>query len=232
MPTLIHFRLCAFSRSIRLLLAEQRIEVEAREERPWEWRRELLDINPSGALPVLLLEGEPALCGSYVISEYLSETMTAGDLGLADCRPLPGTATERAEVRRLVDWFHLRMQGDVTRHLLEEKVYARFHQGGGKVPDVEVLRAVRDNLKYHLSYLEHLAGQRRWLAGEELSFADLAAAGHLSVADYLGEIEWEGFEAARSWYARMKSRPSLRAILAERLPGAPTPPPHYADPDF
>jgi glutathione S-transferase len=232
MPTLTHFRLCPFSRAIRMALAEARIEAELREERPWDWRRELLELNPSGALPVLELDGGEAVCGSYAISEYLDETIGAAEAGLPVTSPFPGAVLVRAEVRRLVDWFHGKMHEEVTRHLIEEKVASRFKGAGSTGPDIEVLRAVRENLRYHLSYVEHLAAARRWLAGEEMTYADMAAAAHLSCADYLGEIDWSGIDAARGWYARMKSRSALRAILAERLPGAPNPPDHYADPDF
>jgi len=65
---------------------------------------------------------------------------------------------------------------------------------------------------------------------EEIA-ADVAAAGALSVLDYLGEIEWREFEAARDWYSRMKSRPSFRSLLNDRVRGL-SPASHYADLDF
>ena len=93
------------------------------------------------------------------------------------------------------------------------------------------LRAIRANIRYHLGYVNHLAHERRWLAGDEMSFADMAAAAHLSSIDYLGEVAWEDYPSAKSWYARMKSRPSFRALLADRMPGI-SPAPVYADLDF
>jgi glutathione S-transferase len=119
----------------------------------------------------------------------------------------------------------------VTHELLLEKVYARLQASGGGTPDVDFLRAIRTNLRYHMSYISHLADRRRWLAGEELSFADLAAAAHLSSVDYLGEVPWEEFAVAKVWYARLKSRRAFRTILADRVPGA-LPSAHYADLDF
>jgi glutathione S-transferase len=82
-----------------------------------------------------------------------------------------------------------------------------------------------------LSYIGYLADQRRWLAGDELSFADIAAAAHLSTLDYLGDVSWDEHATAKAWYARMKSRPSFRPVLADRLPGVP-PPAAYANLDF
>lgn len=227
MHTLHHFKLCPFSRSIRMLLGEIRLDAALKEERPWEWREDFLALNPSGGLPVLEVEGGPVLCGAYAIAEYLAE-----DPERARSPIFPGGRSERAEVRRLVDWFHGKCHEEVTRHLLQEKVYERFSAGAGAGPDLEILKAVRGNLRYHLTYVEHLASERHWLAGDELSYADFAAAAQLSCADYLAELAWDGFESARTWYGRMKSRPAFRTLLGERVPGTPAPPSHYADPDF
>jgi len=232
MHTLIHFRLCPFSRAIRLALAELGREVELIEERPWEWRPEFLVVNPAGELPVLQIEGGPALSGAYAISEYLAEGVANDDPDAEPLLPLfPGSREERAEVRRLVDWFNGKFYREVTQELLNEKVYTRLRPGGATAPDLDILRAIRTNLRYHMSYVNHLAHQRRWLAGDELSFADLAAAAHLSSVDYLGEVPWEEFEVAKVWYARLKSRRAFRSILADRVPGT-VPATHYDNLDF
>ena len=231
MHKLIHFRLCPLSRAARLVLAEQGNEVELIEERPWEWRSEFLAVNPAGELPVLQLEAGGDLCGIYSISEYLSEGTPEARDEVPTFHLFPGSREERAEVRRLVEWFNGKLNREVTQELLHEKVYTRIKPDANPRPDTEVLRAIRKNLRYHMSYVNHLAHHRRWLAGEELSFADLAAAAQMSTIDYLGEVPWEEFEVAKVWYARLKSRRAFRSILADRLPGA-TPAAHYADLDF
>lgn len=230
MPTLIHYPLCPFSRSVRLAAAECALELTLDEERPWAWRDEFLEFNPAGSLPVLRDE-EVTLCGSYAISEFLSET---GVDETGDARAFsffPGDESERGEVRRLVDWFHRKFDSEVTSYLIGEKVYRRFDPNRGGAPDMDVVRAGQANLRYHLGYIAHLAEDRTWLAGEHLSFADLAAAAHLSCIDYLGDVPWAEAEAAKDWYARIKSRPSFRSLLADRVPGL-KPPEIYADPDF
>lgn len=202
------------------------------EERPWEWRPAFLAMNPSGDLPVLALDDHVVVAGAYAISEFTGDTVraTAGEDATPD--PFPGNPEERAEARRIADWFHRKLDAEVTRELLKEKLYPRLRTDvTPQPPDPELMRAIRANLRYHLSYVAFLADQRRWLAGDTMTFADMAAAGHLSVLDYLGEIAWETAPAARDWYARMKSRPSFRPLLADRVPGVP-PPAHYADPDF
>jgi glutathione S-transferase len=102
---------------------------------------------------------------------------------------------------------------------------------GGGPPDTETLRAAKINIKYHLAYIGWLIRTRDWLAGDKLSYADLSAAAHLSVADYLGDVPWDEDETAKSWYARIKSRPSFRSLLVETLPGV-APSKTYADLDF
>jgi len=231
MLTLTHFRLCPHSRSIRIALDELGLRAELAEEPPWEWRNEFLALNPAGELPVLQVEGGPVLCGTYAISEYLAEEQPATPGSNHTPALFPGDSEDRAEVRRLVDWFHGKLNREVTRDLLQEKVYSRLNPQPSAPPDANALRAVRANLRYHLSYLSYLAHQRRWLAGEEMSFADIAAAAHLSSIDYLGEVPWDEHSVAKGWYQRFKSRPSFRSILADRIAGTP-PSRSYADLDF
>lgn len=228
MATLLHYPLCAFSRSIRLALDECGVEVDAVEERPWEWRQAFVELNPAGSLPVLVTDEAGPITGAYAISEYLDETMEDG--GAKGFRPFPGDAVERAEVRRLVDWFHRKFQDEVTGYLVDEKVFRRFGPNSAS-PDMDAMRAGHDNMRYHLAYIGHLAETRSWLAGSALSFADLAAAAHLSTLDYLGEVPWEDCEAAKNWYALLKSRPSFRQLLQDRVPGF-IPSGTYADLDF
>ncbi len=231
MHKLIHFQLCPFSRAIRIAMAELGLEIELAVEHPWEWQPAFLELNPAGELPVLQIEGGPALCGAYAISEYLSEEIAESQPERSTVPLFPGNRDERAEVRRLADWFNGKFNREVTHELLNEKVYARYSPGAFATPNAEILRAIRTNLRYHMSYVNHLAHQRSWLAGDELSFADFAAAAQLSSADYLGEVPWEEFGVAKVWYARIKSRRAFRTILIDRIPGI-WPPAHYADLDF
>lgn len=232
MLRLVHYALCPFSRSVRLALGECGLIVELEEERPWAWRREFLQLNPAGTLPVLIERHGFVIAGAYAVSEFLSETQGKRN-GEAPPRDIlfPGGPGERAEVRRLVDWFHVKMDQEVSRYLLEEKLYQRFADFGRRSPDTDLIRAGRTNLRYHLSYVCHLVERRKWLAGDVLSFADLAAGGHFSVLDYLGEVPWDEFPQAKQWYALLKSRPSFRPLLADRLPGLP-PPRLYSELDF
>jgi glutathione S-transferase len=227
MATLHHYPFCPNSRFVRLVLAEIGLEPELREERPWERRTGYLALNPAGSTPAFV-EGDLVAPGAGVIAEYLDETR---GLGLNGRRLLPERPAERVEVRRLLDWFLQKFQEEVTSYLVTEKIFKRFMGPGGGPPDMNAVRAARANVRYHLKYIGYLIAGRKWLAGDDLTYADLAAAAHLSCADYLGDVPWDEDETAKLWYARVKSRPAFRAVLADRVPGMP-PPSHYADLDF
>ncbi|HET6388509.1 glutathione S-transferase family protein [Hyphomicrobium sp.] len=232
-PRLTQYRLCPRSRSIRLALAEYGVEVQLVDENPWEWRQSFLAKNPAGEMPVLEFDNGLILCGAYSISEFIAEEVLPVATMVAPGPPplIPGNREDRAEIRRLIDWYHGKFDREVTRELLVEKVYSSMLPTGPVAPDPGILRAVRANLKYHLSYTGYLADSRRWLAGDELSFADIAAAAQISTADYLGEIPWNDYPTVKVWYQRMKSRPSFRPLLSDRVPGT-APPLAYSDLDF
>jgi glutathione S-transferase len=178
----------------------------------------------------LVEDGRAAVPGASVIAEYLDETRGA-DLG--EQRMLPPDPARRVEVRRLMSWFNDKFFAEVSGPLTTERLYKRYmpENAGGGAPEADVIRAARHNLRYHLAYIGWLVRMRDWLAGERMSYADLAAAAHLSAVDYLGDVPWNEDETAKNWYARIKSRPSFRPMLAETLPGVP-PSTTYADLDF
>jgi glutathione S-transferase len=223
MRVLYHLWLSPFSRTIRVVLKEKNLEFTLKAEKVWERRPEFLALNPAGEVPVLIEPDGTVLAHVGAIAEFLDEVYR--EKILIGINPL-----DRAEIRRLVAWFDIKMNRDVTEPLVTEKFTKRFLGVGA--PDSAVIRAAKANLKYHLDYIAYLTERYRgWLAGDYFSLADVTAAAHLSVLDYLGDVAWDEFEPAKEWYARVKSRPTFRPILADNVPGAP-PPKHYADLDF
>lgn len=230
MPTLYHHPMSAASRFVRLVFNEYEMEIDQVEERPWEQRREFLALNPAATLPVYVDDSMHAICGAGVIVEFIDENF--GVLK-RDRRLLPDDTLQRAEVRRLIDWFLVKLEQDVTRYLVRERAFKLLmpKAAGGGAPDSKALRAARGNIRQHMRYLDWLAANRKWLAGDALSYADFAAAGALSALDYLGEIKWVDAAHAKNWYQRIKSRPCMRPLLGDRVSGL-SPVPHYADLDF
>ncbi len=230
MLTLYHHPLLASCRFIRLVLGEYAEDVSLVDVKPWERSKEFLSINPAGSLPVLVAEGGLPVCGFNVIAEFLDETRGALK---RDKRLLADDPFERAEIRRLVDWYLVKMDNDVTRYLVRERAFKRMMPGsaGGGAPDSGVLRAARGNVKQHMKYTAWLANRANWLGGDRLSYADMAAGAAVSCLDYLGEVDWAEYPVARDWYQRLKSRPSFRPLLADRVRGLP-PVSHYPDLDF
>jgi glutathione S-transferase len=220
-----HFTLDPFSRQVRLSLQEKRLAFEDVIERYWERPEGLAALNPSGVPPVLVETGAGAplvICESRAILEHLEERHPERPLLSPDPR-------ERAEARRWQQWFDRKFDFEVNSLLLHEKMEKRLLGLGP--PDLALLRRGRDALRQHLRALEDVLEGRDWLAGAAFSLADVAAAAHLSVIDYMGETPWDSFPGVRTWYAKTKSRPSFRPLLADRHAGLP-PAPHYDDLDF
>jgi glutathione S-transferase len=162
--------------------------------------------------------------------EFLAETIVRDGPPSTRAPLWPGTPSERAEARRVAEWFLRKFDAEVCQGMLDEKLYKPMSRGRLS-PDLGAIRASRSNLRYHLSYVSFLSDHRKWLGGDHLSFADLAASAQLSVMDYLAEMPWAEFPEAKRWYQRLKSRPSFRPLLVDRIPGF-SPPENYANLDF
>ncbi len=221
MNRLYHYPLSPFSRKVRLALAEKRIEVELVEERYWEQDPDFLRRNPAGQVPILRL-GSRILADSQAICEYLEDTVPTPPL-------LPQSPEGRYEVRRLCAWFDGKFHIEVTTKLMGERVFKKLRGGG--VPDSQAVKSGSKHIKIHLDYMTHLLDTRRWLAGNDMTLADFAAAAQLSCLDYVSDVPWDKYEAVKDWYVKIKSRPAFRSLLADQVSGF-RPAPHYADLDF
>ena len=230
MFTVYHHPFSPSCRFVRLALSEYETRFDLVAEQIWQPREAFLRLNPSGEVPVVIENDGPPLCGASVVMEYLEDTR---GYAAGKRRLMPDNPDARAEVRRLTEWFLSKFHDEVSGPFVGERIYKMEMPpaAGGGAPDSASLRAARANMKNHLRYLGYLVSTRDWLAGDTITFADLAAAAALSAIDYLGEVPWQEDAAARAWYARMKSCPSFRPILGESARGV-RPAMHYADLDF
>ncbi len=202
-------------------MSEKRMLFILKEEEPWHPSPDLYKLNPAGDLPVFLNDGN-IIVGHYAISEYLEETVAEAPL-------IFGTPKQKAEIRRMTDWFDDKFYREVYRNIVAEKVYKRFAKG--LAPDSKILKIGLNNLGYHLEYIEWLLEKHQYLAGEELSLADLTAAAHFSVIDYLGDVPWDEFSSSKLWYSKIKSRPAFKDLLKDTIRGI-LPARNYTNLDF
>jgi len=167
MRTLHHLPLSPACREVRLALAEKKLEAQLLGEESWADGDAFLRLNPAGTVPILVEEDGFAVPDRAAILEYLEESYPAPAL-------LPGGPRARSEIRRLMVWFDTKFTGEVSQPVLYEKVDKRLLRLGP--PDMGVVRAALARLREHLDYVSVLIDVRRWLAGEEFSYADVAAA--------------------------------------------------------
>jgi glutathione S-transferase len=220
-----HFPLDPASRYARLVLGEKKLAFDEVVVRYWEPNPAFEALNPSGLTPVLSvgdLAERLVLCETRAIEGWAEDT--APDPALT-----PRTAEERGEMRRLIQWFERKFDYEVNALLLHERMEKQLLRLGP--PDSGAVRAGRSALRNHLDYMEALLSDRNWLASSRLTLADFAAAAHLSIHDYFGEVPWGEFPQARVWYMKLKSRPCFRPLLSDRQPGMQASA-HYHDLDF
>jgi len=221
MIRLYHYPLSPFCRKVRLTLAEKKLEVELIEERYWEPSPDFLRRNPAAKVPVLRMDSK-IMSESQAICEYLEESVPTPAL-------MPRDPDARFEVRRLCAWFDDKFHSEVTSKLLYERVNKKIMAQGN--PDSKNVKSGAGRIKYHIDYMGWLLDQRRWLAGDVMTLADLTAAAHFSSLDYISDVDWHRNASVKDWYAKIKSRPSFRTLLADQVPGFPQPA-HYANLDF
>lgn len=225
MPSLVHYPLDPASRLIRLICAEYGVPLDLEEIKPWLREEDLLAINPAGTLPILITDDEQPVVGIHATIHAVEDLYPPQGGGSI----VPTNFLERAEMWRLIEWSLIKLNDEVTRYLLEEKIAKRDQRGA--TPDPAVLRAAKANLTEHMLYFNWLLAHRNWVAGDDLTLADFALAAHLSTLDYMGDIDWSKAGEIRDWYSRIKSRPAFRTLLNDRVVAMP-PAQGYADLDF
>lgn len=225
MYRLYHHPICPFSRKVRVHLAAKEIGCELIQENFWDRRKEFIAMNPACSVPVMFDNSSATVVvNSSVIIEYIEEKHDETKSFLGE------SPAQRAEVRRLQYWFDEKFYHEVSKHVLFERYFNRFLHGAGS-PNSEILRVARRNLNIHLSYIEYLLESKRYLAGDQISVADFAAACQISVLDYFGDINWHHYLPAKDWYSVIKSHKIFNEILKDRIPGI-SPAEWYSKLDF
>ncbi len=209
------------SRKIRIIMNEKKMLFSLKVEEPWNLSENAIKLNPASCLPILVSDGK-TISSNYALMEFLDAIKPEPSL-------IYGNIKQQAEIRRLTEWFDNKFFYEVYKPIVYEKIYKRF--GAGLTPDSRILNAGLKNLQFHMSYMEWLLEQNAFLAGDLISMADVSAAAGISLLDYLGEVSWQDYKSVKSWYAKIKSRPSFKDILKDNIKGI-LPSKHYSNLDF
>lgn len=223
MKRLFHWPLDPLARTVRLVLGEKGMNAALETSLPWSPNPEVARLAHGAVSPALVDQGghgRVVTAGPQAICEYLEDEGGA--------RLLPLGPQDKAEARRMWRWCEDAF-ADVNASLLTERVSQWVRRD--REPDSSRLRRGAHALRNRMTFLNALCEERNYIAGRHLTIADLSAAAHLSAYDYFGDVPWDNSPDLREWYARIKSRPSFRPLLSDRVDGA-RPAKHYADLDF
>jgi len=208
MNKLFHYFLCPSSRFIRIILIEKKIDFNLFIENFSDPTEDYLFKNPAGFFPVLNTSFDENIVGSLVIVEYLQNLILSPTLMIKK---------NENEIRRLLFWFETSFKNEVIIPLLKEKVFKRFEKNS--MPSSHSIRTARANLKYHMQYFNHLIKDNDFFIDDKLSYVDLFYGASLTVLDYINELNFYDLEKLKNLYSTIKSRPSFRKILADRVVG-------------
>ena len=222
MYKLYYMPMSSFCRASKLILREKAIKFQSINEPIWKRRIDFLKINPEGDLPVVIDENNVKIIGYMSLAYYLDDNLVGDNL-------IGSSSLQRLEVRRICKWINNKFYKEVTENIVEERVFKNL-RGLGQ-PSTEFLKAGRINLKNHENYFEWILKNKSFMAGENFTVADISYASFLSCLDYLGEIQWERIPVTKKWYAKIKSRPTFRDILQEKIYTIP-PSKNYKNLDF
>ena len=182
-----------FTRKVRIVAAEKKIEFNYIIDSPWSATTAVPQINPLGKVPVLVLEEGTALYDSRVIVEYLDNISPVAKL-------IPAANRERIEVRR---WEAL------ADGVLDAGIATRLeNQRDAALRSSSWIERQTGKLLSGIVEMERLLGAKPWCAGNAFTLADIAVGCCLGWLDFrFAQIDWR------------KSSPNLDRVmtkLAER----------------
>lgn len=181
-----------YTRKIRVLLAEKKIEYELVVDSPWESDSRIPDLNPLGKVPALETDDGEVFFDSPIIAAYIETLTPVGHSRLVPLDPL-----ESVRVRQI----------EALADGIVDATVAAFLEG--RRPEAQrsdsVIVRQREKIERGVARLDKLATGRTWLHGDNMSLGDIAAAVAVAYLDLrLPEIAWR------------ESGPEL-AALSERM---------------
>jgi glutathione S-transferase len=187
-----------YVRKVRVVMAEKRLDYQFVLEDVWG-DDAILQSNPLGKVPCLVMEGGEAVFDSRVIVEYVDTLSPVGKL-MAD------RGRERAEVRT---WEAL------ADGLLDAAVLARLEQTwpGRTAEQRSPAWTERQLSRVHsaLGAMSRGLGDKPWCSGNHMTLADIAVGVALGYLDFrFAAIDWRADHPNLARFAaKMLSRPSF-----------------------
>lgn len=165
-----------YSRKVRIVLAEKRIEYEFVIDSPNDAATRVPEYNPLGKIPILVLDDDTTLFDSRVIVEYLDNASPVGRL-------IPDDTRHRIQVRR---WEALAdgCTDAVVAVVMEKRRPAALQSEKSIARQVgKVERALK-------AMSEELAA-RAWCSGDAYNLSDIAVGCALGYLDFrMPEVNW------------------------------------------
>jgi glutathione S-transferase len=185
-----------YSRKVRVVLAEKKIEYEFIVENPGDPATRVHEYNPLGKIPVLVLDDNTTLFDSRVIVEYLDHASPVGRL-------IPDDTRARTQTRR---WEAL-ADGctDAANAVVVEKRRAADKQSA------EWIARQQGKIDRALKAMSEELGNRNWCSGDHYSLADIAVGCALGYLDMrLPDTHWRrDYQNLEKLAEKLNKRPSF-----------------------
>ncbi|WP_434515417.1 glutathione S-transferase [Dechloromonas sp. ARDL1] len=185
-----------YTRKVRIVLAEKKIEYDFVVESPWTPGNKVADYNPLGKIPVLVLDDDTALFDSRVIVEYIDNVTPNNKL-------FPAPNRERIEVKR---WEALAdgLCDAAVAALLERKRPA--NEQSADWIDRQLAK-----VKRALAFMSEELDDKSFCMGTHISMADLALGTALGYLNFrFPEIAWQASHPNLSkLYDKLMQRPAF-----------------------
>jgi glutathione S-transferase len=186
-----------YVRKVRIVFSEKKIELPFALENVWSQDTQIMQINPLGKVPCLILDDGEPIFDSRVIVEY-ADTLNPVN------RLIPDTGKDRAAVKT---WEAL------ADGILDAAILARLEKTWR--PEQEQSQAWYDRqigkVNSALDAISHKLGDNAWCFSSKLSLADISVACAL---DYLvfryPDLAWQQkYENLSRFHLKMMGRPAF-----------------------
>jgi len=189
-----------YTRKVRIVLAEKKIDYDFEIDNPWKADARAAKLNPLGKVPVLELDDGRTLFDSRVIVGFLDNASPISRL-------VPAENRERVEARR---WEAL------ADGVLDAGVLARLEgQREAKLRNAPWIERQMGKVRAGLAALDSELGDKPWCVGNGYTLADIALGVCLGWLDFrYPKMDWRKDQAnlARA-FAKLSERQSFSDTL-------------------